>query len=346
MMKNLILAATLAACACASAPAPPACTLPEADRAWLERALEAWRFASREITGIGPARDFQGIFFSADCVLRSGNALSSSSAQEVTWTASPHAGSIALPDGSEIPVGVTSFVSGKKGQTYFVMSTPSVWQAAGVGQRPALDTMMVAVLLHEGSHVAQIGPYGPRLGTLIERNHLPDSFNDNAVQDRFKSNEEFAAAVKQETQLFLDAAAADSEAEAKKLASDARRLMRERQARWVVGDDAYLAEAEDIWLTFEGAGQWTGYQWLIHPRGGAQPAADVMTRFTKGRQWSQTEGFAVVMALDRIVGPGWKRHAYGDGAKTVLEMLDDALGGSASQSTNKADAFGQMLEVP
>ena len=50
-----------------------------------------------------------------------------------------------------------------------------------------------------------------------------------------------------------------------------------------------------------------------------------MARFANGRQWSQTEGFAVVMALERIAGPSWKRHAYGDGARTVLEMLDDAL---------------------
>ena len=327
MLKTLALAAALASSACATAPAPPACALPETDRAWVDRSLEAWRFASRELTGIGEVPGFQAIFFSADCVLRSGNALSSPTAQGVAWTASAHAGTIALPDGSEIPAGVTSFTSGKKGLTYFVMSTPTVWQAAGVGERPALDALMVAVLLHEASHVAQIGPYGPRLGALIERYHLPDSFNDDAVQERFKENPEFAASVKQETQLFVDAAAAKDDVQAKSLAREGRRLMRERQARWLVGDDAYLAEAEDIWLTFEGAGQWTGYQWLIHPRGGAQPQADVMARFTKGRHWSQTEGFAVVMALERIVGPRWKRHAFGDGARTVLEMLDDALEG-------------------
>jgi hypothetical protein len=327
MLKILALAAALAASACASAPAPPACALPEADRAWVDRALDAWRFASREITGIGPVANFQAVFFSADCVLQSGNALNSPDAQGVTWTARRHAGMVPLPDGSEMPAGVTSFVSGEKGLTYFVMSTPSVWAAAGVGERPELDTRMVAVLLHEGSHVAQVGPYGPRLGGLIERNSLPESFNDNAVQDRFKDNAEFAESVKQETQLFLDAVAATDDAEAKKLAREARRLMRERQARWVTGNDAYLVEAEDIWLTFEGAGQWTGYQWLVHPRGGAQPAAEIMARFSRGRHWSQTEGFALVMALDRIAGPGWKRHAYGDGARTVLEMLDDALGG-------------------
>ena len=104
--------------------------------------------------------------------------------------------------------------------------------------------------------------------------------------------------------------------------------MRERQARWLVADDAYLVEAEDICLTFEGAAQWTGYQWSIHPRGGAQPPAEAAARFTRGRWWSQTEGFAVVMALDRLVGPQWKRHAFGDGSRTVIEMLDDALGRS------------------
>jgi hypothetical protein len=325
---RIALAAVLTLSACASAPAPPSCALPDADRAWVDRALAAWRFTSKEITGIGRVPNFQAIFFSADCVLKSGNALSSPTAEGVTWTASPHHGEIALPNGTEIPVGVTSFASGKKGLTYFVMSTPSVWQAAGVGKRPELDTSMVAVLLHEASHVAQIGPYGPRLGALIDRYHLPDSFNDDSVQERFETNPEFAASVKQETQLFLDAAAAKDVAEAKTHAREARRLMRERQARWFVGNDAYFVEAEDIWLTFEGAGQWTGYQWLIHPHGGAQPPAEILARFSKGRWWSQTEGFAVTMALDRIAGPRWKRHAFGDGARTVLEMMDDALAGN------------------
>jgi hypothetical protein len=50
-----------------------------------------------------------------------------------------------------------------------------------------------------------------------------------------------------------------------------------------------------------------------------------MARFLRGRHWSQTEGFALVMALERLTGPTWKQHAYGDGKKTVLEMLDEVL---------------------
>jgi hypothetical protein len=331
-VRRLALAAAFLTAACATVPAPPACALPQRDRAWIDRALDAWRFTSREITGAAPVAGVQAIFFSADCVLRSGNALSSAGAEHVTWSATPHHGKVALPDGSAIDAGVTSFATGKKPLAYFVMSTPTVWQAAGVGEGRELETRMIAVLLHEGSHVAQIGAYGPRLGALIERNQLPDSFNDDALQDRFRANAEFAASVQEETRRFLDAAATMDDAQARTLAREALRLLRERQARWQVGPDAYLAEAEDIWLTFEGAGQYAGYRWLIDPRGGAQPRAEVLARFTKGRFWSQTEGFAVVMALERIAGARWKLHAFGDGARTVLEMLDDAVAGNLLSS--------------
>jgi hypothetical protein len=184
---------------------------------------------------------------------------------------------------------------------------------------------MVAVMLHEGSHIAQLGPYGARLGALIEHNSLPDSFNDDSMQGHFKENAEFAASVKEETRLFLESAASADDAKARSLARDARQMMLARQARWQVGPDAYWVEAEDIWLTFEGAGQWVAYQWVKHPKGGAKTPEEALANFTRGRWWSQTEGFALVLALDRIVGPGWKQHAFGDGKRTVLEMLDDAL---------------------
>ena len=44
-----------------------------------------------------------------------------------------------------------------------------------------------------------------------------------------------------------------------------------------------------------------------------------------GKWWSQNEGFALFMALDRLAPGDWKKHAFGDGAKTILEMLDEAI---------------------
>mgnify|MGYP006200749659 CR=1 FL=1 len=222
-MKAALIVLTLIASSCAPATVnvPPACSLSERDRTWIDRALEAWRFTSREITGIGSVPDFRAVFFSADCMLTSTNAFSSPSVEDVTWTAKPHSGEIVLPNGSTMPAGVTSFASGDEGSYFFVMSTPTVWEAAGVGQGQSLETLMVAVMLHEGSHVAQIAPYGPRLGALIERHSLPDSFSDDTMQEVFRENAEFAASVKRESELLLAAAQAEKDEEAKRLAREA-----------------------------------------------------------------------------------------------------------------------------
>jgi hypothetical protein len=328
-MKTLFPLALALTAACASAPPPvqpvaaPACTFSENDRAWVDHALEAWRFTSREITGNTQLPKFQVVFFDDDCVMTSSNALSSLDAAGVTWTYTSHPGEVTLPDGQKIPVGRISFASGENDLYYFVMSTRSVWDAAAPPQSGSLD-VLVPVLLHEGSHVAQIVPYGPRLGALIDRYKLPDDFSDDTLQHTFKDNAEFADSIKRETELFLQAAAAKDDGEAKRLAREALRMLRERQARWLVGEHAYFVEAEDIWLTFEGAGQWAAFQWLVHPKGGAANYDEAMKRFATSRWWSQAEGFAVVMALDRIGGPGWKKHAFGDGAKTVLQMIEEA----------------------
>jgi hypothetical protein len=245
----------------------------------------------------------------------------------VAWRAVPHAGKVTLPNGDQVPVGATSFVQGADDGLFLVMSTPSVWRAGGVdGRSMGLESMMVAVLLHEGSHVSQGGTYGARMSALAERHELPESFNDDSIQKRFKDDADFSISVSRETELFFQAAAADDDAIALRLAREARSLMRARHQRFFTGEDDYLAEAEDIWLTMEGSGQWAGYKWAVNSKGGGMQAADVMTEYVRGGGWwSQSEGFALAMAVDRIVGPGWKRHAFGDGARTLLEMLDLAL---------------------
>ena len=305
----------------------PDCAFSGADQAWLERALAAWQFTSRELTGLVQRGDFKGIFFDAGCVRSSDSALTLGGGTHAAWTAARHGGQVTLPDGSQIPAGVTSFSRASGGSVYFVMSTPSVWRAGGVsGGEIGLETMMVAVLLHEGSHVAQGATYGHRMEVLAERYHLPESFNDDSLQQRFQPDAAFSASVARETDLLFQAALAPDRAEALRLTREARTLMRAREDRYFVGDDAYYRDAEDIWLTMEGSGQWAGYQWVISPRGAAMPVSVAIPNFARrSRWWSQNEGLGLFLALDRLAGHGWKRHVYGDGAGTILQLLDAAL---------------------
>jgi hypothetical protein len=107
------LIAVLALSACAtSADAlrnePPAVCVAGADAlsddAWRYRALAAWRFARREIADINVPANTQAVFFDADCVFTSPNALTARSARAVTWTAAAHRETVALPDGQESPL--------------------------------------------------------------------------------------------------------------------------------------------------------------------------------------------------------------------------------------------------
>jgi hypothetical protein len=205
------------------------------------------------------------------------------------------------------------------------MSAPSIWRAGNVsGKGTTLENLMTAVLLHEATHVAQVPTYGAQIGTIAERNHLSEDFNDDSIQNQFKGNPKFSASVAEETRLLLEASVANDRGKAAALVRSARRLMKARYARWFSGKDSYLAAAEPIWLTFEGSGQWIGYRWMVDPKGGNLARADVWPGFAADKHWTQGEGFAAFMALERLVGTAWKRQAFHLGEKDVLQMLDKA----------------------
>lgn len=337
-MRHLTIAAmalALAACSTASTTdimqlEPVICVTSsgaQGDNAWMARALEAWRFARREIAPIDVPENTEVIFFNERCEFSSPNALTAADAFDIAWSGDTPGETVRLPGGQEIPVGVVSFASGENGHAFFVMSMPSVWRAGNVPPGPmGLETLMVAVMLHEASHIAQSNTYGARITALTQRYHLPDDFNDDSLQHDFEGNAEFSASVTRETELFFQAAASSDRAEALHLARQARDMMKARAARWFVNNKAYYNEAEDLWLTMEGSGQWVGYRWLTHPRGGAIPVTVAMPAFgLRSRWWSQHEGLAIALTLDRLGPHDWSGHAFGDGPQTLLQMLDAAL---------------------
>lgn len=306
--------------------APPACEISADDQVWLDRALKAWHYSTGNISGIGTVSALDAVIFDGGCTLMSSDAMSGSSALGASWQATPHEGMVALPNGEQMPAIVTSFTQPDGPQAFFVMSTPSVWRAGAVeGQPLGLDNLMIAVLLHEGTHVVQLPTYGVKIGELIERYGLPDSFDDDSIQDRFEGEEQFAAAIAEETELLLAAAFAASTGEALGFAKQARSMMTARHQQWFTGELAYLSAAESLWLTLEGSAQWVGYRWLVDPAGLAVSADLAMAGFgQRSRWWSQKHGLALALAVDRL-NTGWKDEAFARGQRTLTELLDEIL---------------------
>ena len=308
-----------------NAPAP-LCSLSVDDQAWLDRSVAAWRYAAEEITEAGLPDEMLAVFFSADCTLMSETAMARGDAGDVTWSATPHDGIVTLPNGEEMPAVVTSFSNSNDDQSFFVMSTPSIWREGGVdGGALGLERLMTAAMLHEGMHVSQIPTYGVKITDLIRQFDLPESFNDDSVQEAFESNEAFAASVRDETALFLAASYAANDGVARQLAQQAYDKLRARHQRWFTAEYEYMSEAEDLWLTLEGSGQWVGYQWLLDPHGGGASVKEAMPGFgTRSKWWTQNEGLALFLAIDRL-GYDWKSSAFTTGDMTALELLDAAL---------------------
>lgn len=247
------------------------------------------------------------------------------------WAAKSIRGDTITVGSQRLPIGVVSATIGDDAGTRFVMSVPSVWSEGHVPPGPlGLDRLMSAVMMHEATHVFQMSTYGKQVEALQKVNHLADDqFNDDAMQARFGKEPGFANSIDRETELFFAAAATPDEGQAYHLATQARQLMRERAARYFVGDQVYQQQAEDLWLTMEGSAQWAGYNWLQLPRasaGGGVSAAEAMVGFGKrGDSWTQLLGLGIALCVDRFQPHGWKQHVFGDGRETLLQLLDQGI---------------------
>lgn len=311
------MALVLSACATAQPTAQTECAaMSSTEQAWVNHSLAAWRLARADALHV--AEEPQPptlIFFNESCRFEGEGG--------PPWRGAAHNGSVALPDGNAVPPQVVSFAApyDEQRRVFFVMSLPSIWTAANVQSEMGLETLMTAVLIHETTHTRQFAAYTPRIDAIDQRYHIGDDLNDDIVQDTFAENAEYAAAYQAERDLLYRAVAAPSDAEARVLTRQALAMMQARRARYLTGDNAKLLELEDIFLTMEGIAQWAGYAWLVHPQGAnLTPAVALPGMRRGGRQWSQDEGLAIFLVVDRLV-PNWQQRAFAAVPASALDML-------------------------
>lgn len=191
------------------------------------------------------------------------------------------------------------------------MPAPDFWVRAGVrSEELGLEKMVTGVFLHEFAHTRQISGFQDIIGPIERTWTFPEELSDDVVQERFERDPAYVAAYAAERDVLFQAAAADSLAGACALAAKALAMMRARHDRWFTGEHEVFRTLDDVFLAFEGVAQWTGYAWLIHPEGGEFRPDVTRKGFRRGgRQWSQDEGFALLLVVDRLL-PDWPTLAF------------------------------------
>ena len=300
------------------------CTMARDDAAWIEQAIKNWRYVAREKLRLGAPPLPTMVVVDARCSYVS----RPSANDQISWSGTPHSGTITLPDGTSAPVGVTAFAKplDDSDKGFFVMSLPSVWHAARVKSGIRLEALMNGVLLHELMHAYQFYFANPTLAALAERFGAPESTTDDALQEAFEENEKYVADYHAERDLLYEAAAAPDDETARQLAQKALDHLRARRAKWFTGEAEKWAPLDEIFLTMEGLGQWVIYTWFTDPRGEGLDHETALREARRGRSWTQDEGLALFLLVDRLV-PDWQKLAFAPKPETAEALLQRAATG-------------------
>ncbi len=300
---------------------------------WIESWLSAWELMSREVLKLPDAAAPEIVFYDSTCVFTT-SAVSARGAPVVEgppllgvrlpWRTVAHGDSLTFPNGNRSPIQLMSFTnSDRRTGPFFVMAAPSYWLAKVHAEGPGLT----AVFLHEFAHTRQVRGLLSVIGPIDAAWKFPEELDDDAVQTHFSADSAYVAAYRKECDLLYRAAAAKADRETRVLAKEALTLMKRRHARWFRGENAVFATLDDVWLSLEGAGQWTGYAWLAHPRGGGMDPAAAKERMSGRRhRWSQDEGLGLFLVVDRLL-PDWPQRVFSEHSIGATALLEAALKG-------------------
>lgn len=268
-----------------------------ADRAFLDSALATWQAVRADSLKLSAAPLPMFIVFDETCVWRDG-------------AGATHKGTIALPDGNEVPARVMTFAGAHEGKPFLVMALPAVWRADPKHRdNPQLERLLRSVFVHEMTHTRQSATLGARL-TELETQHKIENLNDDIVQERFGGREGFAAAFAAERDLLYAGSV-----------REAVRLIDARRALFFKGDDAFYAELEELFLGMEGVANWAGVRAAMHD---GATRDEAITLMRGSRKWfSQEEGLALFLAIDAAV-PGWQGRVFAAKPVGVFGLLREA----------------------
>ncbi|ATC31319.1 hypothetical protein CA606_02570 [Caulobacter vibrioides] len=305
-----------------TASVPPRCVFEDEPRRWTEQALQAWDQLDHDRIRMQAPTTPTLILFDEACVYRFTPATAGPfrvNRRTYSVRAEAHAGMVDLPGGGQVPARKLSFAAPTEdGGMFFVMSLPAVWRADKAEARDPARLAMV-VFMHEFAHTQQGAGLGRRIDDLIRRG-LPESADDDSLQKTWSSVPGYVEAYEHERDLlYASAQAATYEVRRAKLDEAAAAMDRRRET--YLADKPLWREADDVFLTFEGTGNWAAWAWLTDPKGGAMAPQDA-TAFVRGgrRWWSQDEGLGAMLALDGLM-PEWPGLAFSDQGVTFRDLI-------------------------
>lgn len=298
------------------------CAFEGESRRWTQQALQAWDRLDHDRIRMRAPTTPTLILFDEACVYRfTPTTAGPFQVGQRTYSvrAESHSGAVDLPGGRQVPARKLSFAAPlDSGGMFFVMSLPAVWRADKAEARDP-ERLAMVVFMHEFAHTQQGAGLGRRIDDLIRRG-LPEDADDDSLQKTWSAVPDYVKAYEHERDLLYASAKAETYEVRRAKLDEAAVAMESRRATYLA-DKPLWREADDVFLTFEGTGNWAAWAWLTDPAGGAMAREDA-TAFIRGgrRWWSQDAGLGAMLALEGLM-PEWPSLAFGDQGATAQELI-------------------------
>lgn len=310
---------------------------PQSDLVFFEATskwFSAWKLISKDIYGIDKVQPVEFVFFddkyvysTSGITIKNGSAVKGANLVNLnlTWKKSLHNDTLTLPDQSVVPVNLMSFaaeIPNEINRSFFVMPLPGYWQNKGVSSEElGLDNLVTGVFIHEFSHSQQMQNFGKTMTVYEQQTDYGVEFSDDIVQTIFETNPAYLNLYSKEVSHLYASVSGNSLD--KKALNEGFSIMRQRQSEYFREKFKALTEIDNFFLTMEGLGQYSMYLWLTHPEGGniKKEVAIAGVRRSK-KWWSQDEGFALFLILDRLATPNkWAKDMFGNKPESVTALI-------------------------
>jgi len=237
-------------------------------------------------------------------------------------------GRLWVPDRDPLPVksGGAAMPYDNDRNVFFELALPSLWRReSGVPPSRDLDETVLGFALHELTHTRQLAGVVGRIEAMRSRSVLPESVNDNLIENTFGKNAEYKKMFDDEFGHLSRALLADDPKLIREAISEALAASQRRRERFFVGDYQGWSGLDDIFLVMEGMGMWVHYRMARdHAPKGEDWRRTATVLGSRGDTWSQLEGLALILLIDRFV-PGWQARFLAPGFPSPFAVLREAL---------------------
>jgi hypothetical protein len=337
----LLLSGLAASVASLGSSAGSDCALSPASHQWIQRALTGWSVIEADLLKLEHRALPWMIFYDSKCAWHVSPDRSdlagavpmpravSFKGKPIPIVGTPHEGHLTLPDGRRVPAQRLSFAAPHSGpsDTFFIMALPDVWRPIWNENEPRLEEFFLGVSAHELAHTTQVTELMKRIKALKSGGaSLPKNLTDDALEDMFKSDADYRSLFERERDLFFEAAAESDDGRAQETARKALALLQERHSRFFTGDKEVFRTLDGLFLNMEGIGSWVQHR--MARRDPDNFAEEESIFRTKGRStsWSQGEGLAMMLLIDRFI-PGWQKRMLAPELASPIDLLREELGG-------------------